>query len=104
MTIVEALKSGKRFKRPSWKEWELDGNLFIGGDYGLAMGPKKIYQSRSFALSKEDLIADDYFIDERKIELTRDVLKAACARAQIAWTKSSCSPSYEEILATELGL
>lgn len=89
MNIIEAIKSGRVFKRPKSKQLnkiELDSE-----DY--------------YTILIKDLIAEDWEIEEEKIEITKDQLKKAFAKSccQINIDEVSI-PTYDlRILAQELG-
>jgi hypothetical protein len=59
MTLIEAVESGKPFKRTCWSSYErMDKRNILG-------------------LSTEDILADDWEIQEEKIEITREQLRWA---------------------------
>lgn len=77
MTIIEAARSGKRFKRKTWIEFitELDNpsrGLCISGSQAMAL------------LRLEDILATDWEIEEKKVEITYEQLENA--------VKDSCPP------------
>lgn len=83
MTLLEAIATGKRFKRPTvdqWTTWLPRENLvFIG----------------------EDLIAKDYQVEEPNVKVTRPALLAACNAAGLGW--GTDNPKFLA-LCTGLGL
>lgn len=62
MTIIEAIKSGKGFKRPGDVEWHPNGP-----------NAAKRFHIETCILSKNycDVVADDWEVEEKSIELTR---------------------------------
>lgn len=58
MTIIEAIKSGLRFRKRG------DGLFFCGPNEGL----------NKFILSVEEIISDDWEVEEQKVQITRDKL------------------------------
>lgn len=80
MNVIEAIKSGKRFKRRSEKAWMSDDQLY---NY-----------------VKEDIIADDWEIEIQPVTITR-------ADFDAAWDKAHRAATFKEIyemLCNELGL
>lgn len=91
MTIQEAAKSGKRFKRKQWAEFARE----IGH-------PEIILQcdkTKEFLrISLNDLLATDWVIEEKKVEITYE-------RLQIAHKNCLASSAYSiDALAKEIGL
>lgn len=62
MTLQEAIKSGKRFKRPYWNTWH--DRSSIGRTYICAVS----------------ILADDWEIEEKKVEVSRHDIDAAFRR------------------------
>ena len=61
MNIIEAIKSGKPFKRESWVKWTVDYcNSYIAWSENLC----------SVSFSTEDLIADDWEVKETYYPIT----------------------------------
>lgn len=72
MNIIDAIKSGKRFRRKSW----------TGRDYIEA----NVY---SLDLRIEALVADDWEVEEVRVTITESVLSAA-------WEKAVKSSGYHD--------
>ena len=90
MTLTEALKSGKAFRRPKHSpDWIVDN------------------QTEYFVFTAEDLLADDWYIKEYAVTITASQFTAAWANA-VKDAMISTSPDYERIiyqqLKKELGL
>lgn len=66
MDLISAIKSGKPFKRKEWATWLRNG---------------KIVENENFLLSVETLLANDFEIQEEKIELTAEQVGAAFFKA-----------------------
>ena len=66
MTLQEAIKSGKRFKRPFDAAW--------------------IEPVTGYYLEGEDILADDWEIEEQKVEITKSKLADAYDKALADWT------------------
>lgn len=68
MTIIEAIKSGKRFRRPGSKSWlnkpELGADQFLSTSDG----------TKRFVPMVEDLLGVDWEIEEQRIEISKDEL------------------------------
>lgn len=95
MNIIDAVKSGKKIRRPSFG-W---GWIYLRSE------------GYTFSLNRQDILADDWEIEEKKVEITYERLKEAF---------ESASPSYQpyssqlgvpivsypsvEVVAKELGL
>lgn len=80
MTIIEAIKSGRRRRREEWgnKAW----------DYA---GPTHSY-------TDEDILANDWMIEEKEITISKSKLIKACANAMNRWiTRNPTSPPYYSI-------
>lgn len=74
MNIIEAAKSGKRFRRVgmatnAWYEFRAGSLLYIHDDY-----------AAEASLMREDFLAESWEIDEKKILLTRSGLIHAAIR------------------------
>jgi hypothetical protein len=84
MNIIEAINSGKRFKRKDW------------GDY---------YLARQEAFQREDVLADDWEVEPTPVTITREQFDAAWARTWAfdnRWAASNLTVA--DLLAKELGL
>lgn len=97
--IIKATKSGKRFRR---KAHEQLGYPFID----LTMEP---HQWDKNFFGWEDILADDWEIEEKKVEITESVLRDAIAHVnRICISKKvvafPMSDSYTEMLLKDLGL
>jgi hypothetical protein len=88
MNIIEAIKSGKRFKR---KQWD---NLAAIFDYCF-------YEDYKCFL-KEDLLADDWEVEELSVTITRDKLTEAW-RNSVTFNQPFGNLLLDELLK-ELGL
>ena len=64
MNIIEAVKSGKPFRR---KDWDKTVRTF----------PNNEDRAMMYQIGKHDILADDWEIKEEKIELTKDQIKKA---------------------------
>lgn len=84
MNIIEAIKSGKRFKRPSYQDWR----TYHGAD-------------RYFYFKESDLLANDWIIEEEKIPISKDELEYAYNQAQ--YYNSNFSPSHFQRICKLLG-
>jgi hypothetical protein len=83
MYIVEAVKTGKRFRRKGSSDWN---------------EPYSDNCARDF--DKHDILADDWEIEEETVEVTRSQLRKGighCIRSQYPWILE-----YEELFK-ELG-
>lgn len=56
MNIIEAIKSGKRFRRIAWQTVD-----WVSQDYG----------HLPLRMSREDIVADDWEVEEVPVQLTR---------------------------------
>lgn len=88
MNIIEAIKSGKRFKRKSWESW-------------LTTEKEKNVSEYRFDLPLEAIIADDWEVEPDAVTITRKQFDAA-------WDKGleahRLSIELHAILCKELGL
>ena len=89
MNILDAMRSGRRFRRPSWEIYYSDTHEGF------------------LELTPEDLLAEDWVIEEKKVTITASEFTAAWANA-VKEAMISTSPDYERIiyqqLKQELGL
>lgn len=89
MNLIEAIKSGKRFKLKRDREWHTQGQVL------------QIHEARS------DLICDNWEIEEEKIEITRSQLQEAFNKCSFQiHDLSGGFPNYScriDLLAKELG-
>lgn len=105
MTIIEAIKSGKPLRRRNKTFSYVSGSGM--GEYrtyiapGTPMSPE--YLLEVIKLSKEDVLADDWEVEEKKVEITRDKLMNAWMRA-LCSTPNSITVVTVSALAKELGL
>lgn len=69
MTLQEAIKSGKRFKRlcETPRSWRTTGR------YGIQYSTERI----DIVLSTDDILAEDWEVEEKKIEITKSQLLKA---------------------------
>ncbi len=76
MTLIEAMKSGFRFKRRAWSHWSWVGPLRTND------GATLYFQDEAgkFCIQPESVMADDYEIDEPSITITRTQFDAICRR------------------------
>lgn len=68
MNIIEAIKSGKKFKRPDWPAFVLEAEM---------REPVDGY----YEILPEDLLADDYEVDTAPVQITREQLYTAYSEA-----------------------
>ena len=66
MNIIEAIKSGKRFRRKSW----LSHGIFTATDW--------LQPSNHHCLRREDMKADDWEIEQVPVSITREQFDKAC--------------------------
>lgn len=93
MTLIEAIKTGKRIRRKGWEQWHLDQDMTLN----------KL--STLVAISRDDILAEDWEVEPTPITITREQFDAA-------WRKScreTAGPGYDlddiyQILVKELGL
>lgn len=68
MNIIEAIKSGKRFKRPDWPEWCSEADI---------RDPEGGYLD----ITHDALLADDWEVEEPLVSITREQLYKAYAES-----------------------
>lgn len=87
MNIIEAIKSGRRFRRISWKtnEWILQDRCDL-----------------PVRLSRDDIVADDWEIESKPVMITREKLEQAWEES-FGWNEPYGALSFK-CLAEELGL
>lgn len=95
MNIIEAVKSGKKFKRPHWPAFVLEAEM---------REPVDGY----YEILPEDLIADDYEVEETQVTITTRDFVAARKRVDnrlYSYTGTRAHISeYLDALQKELGL
>lgn len=74
MTIVEAVKSGKPFRRPHWCESTPENKYWIEQDDA---GITYMIGPAASPLYAEDILATDWEIKEDRIEITYSLLEQA---------------------------
>lgn len=79
MNFLEALKTGKDFRRKSWdnENWYLfaDGDYIKG--YGDSSHPSKDDPRLNYRLTAPSLLANDWEVKEKTTELTWDEIESA---------------------------
>lgn len=83
MNIIEAIKSGKPFKRHAWSYF-------------------RSYSNSERIFSMEDVLADDWEVEEPGVLLTRMQIYVACIRAGLLSADSD--EVRTELFFKELGL
>lgn len=97
MNIIEAVRSGKPCRRKAWAP-------------GCVQSPfrpsENSYYSRDLELSACDILADDWEIEERKVEITYSVLERAIEKSHypFSWREKGVPICPTQRLAKELGL
>lgn len=98
MTILEAIKSGKPFRRKIHS---------CGGASAMLCNCKDWRENRqdsgwTYAIKANDILADDWEVEEKRVEITRGQLHSAFLRQP----KLSCADIIElfPLIAKELGL
>lgn len=90
MNIIEAIKSGKRFKRPGDEKWHPN-----------SQNAAKRFNIETCMIAKNycDIIADDWEVEIQKVELTRSDIENAFCRTQ--WRVTD--PPFLDRFLKELG-
>ena len=88
MTLIEAIKSGRRFRR---SEWDGDMWVFVEPTSDLLL----FHNGDKFLSDTQDLCAEDYVVEGDAIRLTQETLLQAFA---YAWTEERPS----EAMATDV--
>lgn len=96
MNIIEAIKSGRRFRRRQspcrWIEYHK------ADKYMTCMTGKATME---FHPDKDDILADDWEAEENKVEITKSKLKSAVI---VATKRQTNFETFADRLAEELGL
>jgi hypothetical protein len=98
VTIVEAIKSGKPLRRRN-KTFSYVSGSGMGGyrtyiTPGTPMAPE--YLLEVIKLTKEDILADDWEVEEKKVEITKAQLLAALKEVRVlppfacGWVSDLC--------------
>lgn len=82
MNIIEAIKSGKRFKRKNERDWT--GNDPEASKAGL--------RERALLVDYSGIVADDYEIEEKSITITESEFDAATERVRDQQPHRACYP------------
>ena len=94
MTLIEAIKSGRHFRRPCF------AHNWMG--YSLKDQVMKRADGQEYCPCKEDILADDWEIEEKKVEITLSALRETWDRC---FRHAKSDETYEfQMLAKELGL
>lgn len=87
MNIMEAIASGKKFRRPKWLGW---------------VGHEDV---QNFVFSVEDLTATDYYVELKKVEITEQQFEEAWKPMLLLLREPNVSPNYiKQVLREGLGL
>lgn len=98
MTIIEAIKSGRRFRRKGAKEWYyVDTDL---DDEDAVVCFKDGDEDSSVPMYVPELLADDWEVEEEQVSITRGKLERALDRV---FGESPYPYKFREMLAKELG-
>lgn len=84
MNFIEAVKSGKPFKRPNF-------TFYLRPEYDI----------QQFSFKREDFLADDWVVEEKEVTITTSQFTAAWANA-VKEAMISTSPDYERIIYQQL--
>lgn len=90
MNIIEAIKSGKRFKRKDW-----DDSMFIDNDYFL---------NNPNSIKVEFLLSDDWEIEQKAVPITLDQFWDAYNKARKTIDHPNSPNLICDFMARELGL
>lgn len=104
MTLVEAVKSGKPFRRPSYARGSWVVELGKGPAPGVYVWRDEVQNTKAF--SAEDILATDWETEEKTREITLSEFVEAFKRAastEECMRNYPCGPTVGE-LAKELGL
>jgi hypothetical protein len=98
MTLIEAVKSGKRFRRAAKCTHASINDMCRCGDW---------YENRTerdwtYAFKFQDLVADDWEVEEKRVTITAADLESAIDRAFN--NKNPARRAFHEQVAQELGL
>jgi len=86
MTLTEAVQSGKPFRRPQW------------------IGYLSLEKVENFCFSAQDLLARDYYLEERQVIITEVQFNEAWRRAETNEPAGQWLKQFKSILKKELGL
>jgi hypothetical protein len=76
MTLTEAVQSGKPFRRPQW------------------IGYLSLEQVENFCFSAQDLLARDYYLEERQVIITEVQFNEAWRSILALLREPNVSPDY----------
>lgn len=100
MNLIEAVKSGRRFRRRCWDVWYEAGATRI-----ISWRDDNESSGDGFYCSLvEDLLADDYEVEEKKVEITRGKFLEAWAVANFHTPGLTRDLDFRLKLMRELGL
>lgn len=99
MNIIEAIKSGRRFRR---KEWPTD----ISDRTNWLISPKGFDGIARYYLTDLDIVADDWEVESAPVTITREQFDAAWNRAlDVTENMGIMTRHYlYELVVRELGL
>lgn len=83
MKIQDAIASGKRFKRKDWAKFD-----FLAIEQERVLDDSRV----PYSLGKSDILADDWEIEEKKVEITESQLREAWDK-HVSSPRSVCDPS-----------
>lgn len=109
MNIIDAIKSGRPFRRKSWVTFWVVNCGTVNDDpfQGIAFWDEK---GQRVAVTRNDLLADDWEIQEKTVTITRAQLFAAMEQVHWSFVQHFVRKTYmpavwcEQDLARKLGL
>jgi hypothetical protein len=81
VTIIEAIKSGRRFRRPCFVKglWY----YYTDSSYQMYRSDNRTYQP-----DKEDILADDWIIESPAVTITKEQFYEACEQVMESYAKN----------------
>lgn len=107
MNIIEAIKSGKPFRRKDSDIWNKTGTF--DNDYKNELIYEYKGQVNLSDFSREDILADDWIVDEQKVVVTATQIREAYRNVKKSIMDEPISrllgvDEFQEKLIKELGL
>lgn len=103
MNFLEALKTGRPFRRPTWDTW-MSGTHRVWSSQALFSLALQTEDGQVLSFSREELVAEDWEVKEPGVLITRNEFLKAWGQTLVPWHSKTSESSFATALADRLGL